>query len=195
MTIREPAMIEDYPAAHSMDTTWFAVDAAGHVGLFDTGENGHAPDGQENDVRSDLWELYLPPGEREAGDWWDPRDLCTLAGMYYFTYDEGYDPIGPYDRTVAPDSPLHVDQLPPTVRRRCKQLTFPIRFDEIDRFQPLEHTHCIYWYEQRVAYLCSDGKTVRPIAGQESKFAAFVRDLRADRPDLAERYIFDGPSE
>jgi hypothetical protein len=33
----------DYPAAHSMDTTWFAVDREGLVACFDTGENGAMP--------------------------------------------------------------------------------------------------------------------------------------------------------
>ncbi len=33
----------DYPAAHSMDSTWFAVDEDGHVAVFDTGEGGVAP--------------------------------------------------------------------------------------------------------------------------------------------------------
>ena len=33
----------DYPAAHSMDTMWFAVDADGHVAAFDTGEGGGVP--------------------------------------------------------------------------------------------------------------------------------------------------------
>lgn len=33
----------DFPAAHSMDTTWFAVDEAGHVAAFFTGENGYMP--------------------------------------------------------------------------------------------------------------------------------------------------------
>jgi hypothetical protein len=33
----------DYPAAHSMDTHWFAVDKDGHVGYFDTSENGCMP--------------------------------------------------------------------------------------------------------------------------------------------------------
>jgi hypothetical protein len=33
----------DYPAAHSMDTTWFAVDKDGHVGCFDSGEAGAVP--------------------------------------------------------------------------------------------------------------------------------------------------------
>ncbi len=34
----------DYPAAHSMDTMWFAVDADGHVAAFDTGEGGGVPE-------------------------------------------------------------------------------------------------------------------------------------------------------
>jgi hypothetical protein len=35
--------VRDYPAAHSMDSTWFAVDADGEVALFDTGEGGSVP--------------------------------------------------------------------------------------------------------------------------------------------------------
>jgi hypothetical protein len=36
--------IIDFPAAHSMDTTWFAVDAEGLVAIFETGEDGPAPE-------------------------------------------------------------------------------------------------------------------------------------------------------
>lgn len=40
----------DFPAAHSMDTTWFAVDRDGRVALFSTGEAGAVPLGAgEND--------------------------------------------------------------------------------------------------------------------------------------------------
>jgi hypothetical protein len=41
----EDAMTEpfDFPAAHSMDTTWFAVDRDGHVAVFETGESGAVP--------------------------------------------------------------------------------------------------------------------------------------------------------
>jgi TPR repeat protein len=35
----------DYPAAHSMDSRWFAIDDAGEVALMDTGETGPAPIG------------------------------------------------------------------------------------------------------------------------------------------------------
>ncbi len=34
---------EDFPAAHSMDTEWYAVDSEGNVGHFRTGEAGAAP--------------------------------------------------------------------------------------------------------------------------------------------------------
>ncbi len=35
----------DFPAAHSMDTAWCAVDRDGHVALFDSGENGAVAEG------------------------------------------------------------------------------------------------------------------------------------------------------
>ncbi|WP_144054064.1 hypothetical protein [Baaleninema simplex] len=35
--------MKDFPAAHSMDTQWFAVDADGHIGCFDSGEGGAIP--------------------------------------------------------------------------------------------------------------------------------------------------------
>jgi hypothetical protein len=37
--------MDDFPAAHSMDTTWFAVDRDGHVACFETGEAGAVPAG------------------------------------------------------------------------------------------------------------------------------------------------------
>lgn len=33
----------DPPAAHSMDTAWYAVDAEGNIGIFETGEDGAFP--------------------------------------------------------------------------------------------------------------------------------------------------------
>lgn len=35
--------MDDFPAAHSMDTTWFAVDKDGNVAVFETGESGAVP--------------------------------------------------------------------------------------------------------------------------------------------------------
>jgi hypothetical protein len=39
----------DYPAAHSMDTTWFAVDKEGHVAAFESAEGGAVPENALND--------------------------------------------------------------------------------------------------------------------------------------------------
>jgi hypothetical protein len=36
-------MMPDFPAAHSMDTDWFAIDADGNIGVFQSGEGGAVP--------------------------------------------------------------------------------------------------------------------------------------------------------
>lgn len=54
----------DYPAAHSMDTTWFALDRHGHIGVFWSGEAGSVPleaDGQEEGL-ADLAEKLIGLG-------------------------------------------------------------------------------------------------------------------------------------
>jgi hypothetical protein len=42
MTTNQPCQ-PDFPAAHSMDVTWFAIDRDGHVGVFDSGEASAVP--------------------------------------------------------------------------------------------------------------------------------------------------------
>jgi hypothetical protein len=42
--INEVVTIQDFPAAHSMDTGWFAIDADGNIGVFDSGEGGAVPE-------------------------------------------------------------------------------------------------------------------------------------------------------
>lgn len=44
----------DFPAAHSMDSTWFAVDRDGHVALFGTGEAGAMPGDAATDEEEGL---------------------------------------------------------------------------------------------------------------------------------------------
>lgn len=44
----------DFPAAHSMDTAWFAIDNDGNVALFETGESGAVPEDAYGD---DVYEL------------------------------------------------------------------------------------------------------------------------------------------
>jgi hypothetical protein len=51
-------MTEDFPAAHSMDSVWFAVDQDGHVAIFSTGEAGAMPEDAagEDEGNNDLYE-------------------------------------------------------------------------------------------------------------------------------------------
>ncbi len=181
----------DYPAAHSMDSLWFAVDAAGHVSLFDTGENGQAPDSEITDIGGELWNLW----RRDSLEDWDIDELCRTVGLYAFGYPEEFDPIAPYIRYYVPEIPLHIDQLPPNLRERCGEVRFDVSFDQLERIQPLEFLPCAYWYEDRVAYVCGDGQTVRPIPGKEAEFAAFVREFSERDPNEASKMIFDGPTQ
>jgi hypothetical protein len=66
MDKREP----DYPAAHSMDTEWYAVDADGHVGVFSSGEEGAVPEsaGTDHEIPRDLKDA-LPESPFRLMDW------------------------------------------------------------------------------------------------------------------------------
>jgi hypothetical protein len=46
-------MGEDFPAAHSMDTVWFAIDKDGHVASFWSGESGAVPVGAVTEAALD----------------------------------------------------------------------------------------------------------------------------------------------
>jgi hypothetical protein len=52
----------DFPAAHSMDTTWFAVDRDGHVAAFESGEAGAVPtEAYLDDAHETLEQLAAMP--------------------------------------------------------------------------------------------------------------------------------------
>jgi hypothetical protein len=55
-------MEPDYPAAHSMDTTWFAVDRDGHIGIFESGESGAVPENAADLSIDELLEHLRPGG-------------------------------------------------------------------------------------------------------------------------------------
>ena len=61
------AMETDYSAAHSMDSEWFAVDRAGHVGYFRTLENGALPEaalcGNDGEELEERLRQIVPPCE------------------------------------------------------------------------------------------------------------------------------------
>ena len=60
-------MKDDFPAAHSMDTTWFAVDGKGNIASFASGEAGALP----YDARAD--------GDVGIGTWMVPVSYTHLT--------------------------------------------------------------------------------------------------------------------
>jgi hypothetical protein len=98
--------MSDYPAAHSMDTEWFAVDAHGNVGRFDSGEDGAVPVDAATGLGPsegtlDLRVLeatrlahLLANGEDPMGAWKPvPRAGRTIVAI---------DPVGSYRGTADP---------------------------------------------------------------------------------------------
>jgi hypothetical protein len=218
----------EYPAAHSMDTEWFAVDRDGRVAVFDTGESGHAPEGINSydwggAADYDLLDWYFPPGSPGGSPSYDSEDVpAELArlGVFFFFYEvyefayswaprtigdvPFYGPYGlthwdltaPYIRALMPATLLHVDQLPPGLRRRARRHRLTaVSFAEREYVQPTAYLACDGWgYGTRLAYLADDGKTFRPMPGREGEFAEFRRTFLAADPRRAEWFVFDGPT-
>ena len=64
-----PTAAQDFPAAHSMDTNWFAADGDGHLAMFSTGSNGALPQGAYADP--DLhWTAPELLGPLPGSAWW-----------------------------------------------------------------------------------------------------------------------------
>lgn len=64
---------KDYPAAHSMDTTWFAVDENGEIGLFETGPEGLIP------VPPEMQEWAQSPEPMTQDDHWNWNGSSKLS--------------------------------------------------------------------------------------------------------------------
>lgn len=200
-------MEADFPAAHSMDSTWFAVDKAGHVALFATGADGAVPNqaapgpGAYMDVFDEMDELpeevqesigerppdflaelarlvpAVKPKADQASDRSDPPDAAR-HGLYVYGSDfEGV--AGPYEREWVPGKPVHIDQLPPALRDALKAVQFPFRFADMPEIQPVEHVACSSWGP---AWLGGDGQ-VRPIPGFEKDYAKVYKELLESFPE------------
>ena len=97
-----------------------------------------------------------------------------------------------YRRVVAARPALHVDQLPPALRREWKRVRFPgVRFAEAEYLQPYEFFNCHSYDVEAVAYLAADGTTVRPLPGREDVFAEALAGWREDQSEAAAQYRFE----
>jgi hypothetical protein len=249
----------DFPAAHSMDTIWFAVDQEGHVAGLQSNGAGAAPaarpslTGEDQEQLCGRLQAFLPgcpvtydlagritPGPLHRGtDHWAEnltqpfeslmflRSLDLVAGefargaavqypategwaviftsllaelsrkihqagdclacFYHSEFSEHYDLAarglfsyrqllgdwlpGPYGRQRSPTTPVHLDQLPPELRKTIGQVRFAgISFAQTVHLQPVEHLAC---EAMNAGYLTADGQAVRPVPGQEAHYREF----------------------
>ena len=87
-----PQNMIDYPAAHSMDSTWWAVDGKGHVARIDTGEAGAMPaDATDDRPGDEVLSLMARAGVPFYCD-----DLFGEADgkLYFRRYNQSWDEVG-----------------------------------------------------------------------------------------------------
>jgi hypothetical protein len=115
----------DYPAAHSMDTSWFAVDEAGRVAIFDSGEDGAVPfdalslgGASDPDPEAErVWDLLAPESELDL----------ELEGPFFRYVNGDYGDPGRYVRSDhTPAHPADIATLPEGLRERMLRL--PVDF-------------------------------------------------------------------
>jgi hypothetical protein len=137
----------DYPAAHSMDTMWFAVDADGHVAVFDSGEGGGVPDVAYVDDPYGLARALAATGDDDFDlDLSDPDNELAARGVYCYRCDDGI--AVPYTRLAVPREPLVLADAPAELR-----------------------AHAIRFTGTFAGWLATDGKTMRPFPGRERDLA------------------------
>jgi hypothetical protein len=187
-------MGEDFPAAHSMDTQWFAVDRDGQVAFFVTGEAGSMPLTASEGAVDDVLRALGSKQTEEGLDYDEEAVGRELARLGLHVYEDASDFFtGPYRRAHKPKKPLHVDQLPPDLRDDIKAVRFDgLSFAEKKVLQPCQYTDGVAWSS---AYVAEDGKTVRPIPGHEEEYRKEVQEMREEGPDELKQYRFEGLEE
>ena len=160
-------MTDDYPAAHSMDTDWFAVDMDGNVAILLTGEDGPLPLEWEKvrvtnggydgfNLIADV-ENYLG---RKAP--LNKFDFPQVEALGFFCYEHSLfvddalneehdlDALTPYERIAIPATPLRLENLPTELSTRVSLVRFErVNFNSASRLQPVKDMKCVSWSEYR----------------------------------------------
>lgn len=148
-------------AAHSMDTTWFAVDEDGHVAIMHSGEPGCGP--LDPTLRIEPEELYplreWPDGipdatafetttELDLRDWleWDQLPPFELGGrgLFLFDADRSYGVLPVYKCARRPLRPANERALPESLARGAVRLR-GARFAESPMIEPSDYTPMRHW--------------------------------------------------
>jgi hypothetical protein len=178
----------DYPAAHSMDAHWYTVDAQGNVAVFDAGSSGPVPKKAKCHESPNLVRLLWQLGggktvtDPDVDEFENETAFNELASVGVFAFEcisseTGF--VDPYRRTHQPGRPLHVDQLPPRLRKEFARLPLPVPdFAAAREIQIVEHVPCVLYRDEAVGYFAVGDKEVGPIPGKEKEYQAALPELR-----------------
>jgi|SRR5262245_50310051 len=183
----------DYPAAHSMDTHWYTVDVKGNVAIFDAGSSGPVPKKARGHESPDLVRLLWQLGggksvtDPDDDDFENEAAFNELVGLGLFVYEciaSETDFIDAHIRSHQPARPLHLDQLPPRLRKEFAQVRLPVAdFAAAKEVQIVEHVPCDYYWEA-VGYYAPGRKEVRPVPGREAEYRESLPVFKKQYPKL-----------
>ncbi|MEN6627767.1 MAG: hypothetical protein ABFD69_16190 [Candidatus Sumerlaeia bacterium] len=161
----KPIPIDDYPAAHSMDTIWYGVDEDGEVGAFDSGPYGEVPqlEGQKPIEPQRTESHFFRPNYYDEYD--DVRDRVGEERAHSYTLDEEIF-VKYYIWQNSPENPLRIEEIPEEFRNR-RYLVFlkGFRFSSREPINPYDYAPCYSCDD--VEYFPSQGDTTRfPLPGR-----------------------------
>lgn len=118
------------------------------------------------------------------------EDQIEPAQLGLFSYRHLTDGwvAGPYGRRAIPATAMRVHQLPAGIREELIAQRFETCFQDEVHLQPVDHARC---NSAVSAYLCLDGRTVRPIPGRESEYRQFFLPRHRRDP----RFLIERPPE
>lgn len=128
---------QDWPAAHSMDTAWYAVDADGHIGRFETGEAGALPHGAANETEGafNVGGLHLA-ARRVTGASAEHGDPPTGVFLYE---SRDFGVPGAYTRSRAPEKTVKFEDLDPETQAAVGAVRLGAKFADAVELQLADH--------------------------------------------------------
>src|SRR5687768_9334728 len=188
----------DYPAAHSMDAHWYSVDARGNVAVFDAGSSGPLPKKVRTHEWPELADLVRELGGRDLvgdvdEDDEDPdfssdeafKELAARGVFVFYCLSSGSAFIDTYVRRAKPRPPMHLDQLPPRLRKEFAQVPLPVPdFGSAREVQIVEHVPSEFYQDYGLGYYAPGQKEVRPIPGREDEYKRALPGFRKEYPKL-----------
>jgi len=176
---------KEYPATHSMETSWFAIDEDGAVAVLHFEENGPVPTcaRQDSDIDCEAGEYYFAMDE-------DDENHDFLSG-YMYIYEGSINSEWPLKRICTPISATKENEI--TVEVRKSAIRLPLKFKDSESIQIAEFVPCRIYAQNMVEI---NGYYFAKLQTAEGEEAYFNMD-KPQKMSIAEmdEYLKDHPRE